>query len=324
VTLVITGAAGNVGYALAHRVASGEMLGHGTLIQLHLLTTARSRPATEALALELEDCASPCLLGVEVFEDANDAFRGVHIALLLASARPTPGSRRAELLRLNAAIVRTHARALNESAATGVRVLVVSNPSNTMTLIAIDEARDTPPRQFSGLSRLDHDRAVSLIARHHGTTTDAVTRMSIWGNHSDTQVPDASQLLIDGRRDTIDSPWLDTSLPQLVIGRGQVVRDKRSTAVGSTANAAVNHIKNWVNGTPAADWTSAAIASDGSYGVPDGLVSSFPVVSDGNDWAIVQGLRLPAGVRGHLDASIAELLAERRHAHNLLAAHQEP
>ena len=314
VTVTVTGAAGQIGYALLFRIASGDMLGSGTPVRLRLLEIPQAVKAAEGTAMELADCAFPTLESVDIFDDARKAFDGVGVALLVGARPRGPGMERGDLLEANGGIFGPQGEAINAGAASDVRVLVVGNPANTNALIAAAHAPDVPADRFTAMTRLDHNRALSQLAAKTGLPVSAIRRMTIWGNHSATQYPDVFHATIGGRPapEVLDQHWLEHTFIPTVARRGAAIIEARgASSAASAANAAIDHVRTWVHGTPEGDWTSAAIVSDGSYGVPEGLVSSYPVTSREGRWEIVQGLDLNEFSRSRLDASVAELVEER-------------
>lgn len=321
-TVTVTGAGGQIGYALLFRIAGGAMLGPDRPVRLRLLEIPQGLAAAEGAALELQDCAFPLLRGVEITDDARAAFDGTNVALLVGARPRTAGMERGDLLAANAGIFGPQGAALNEVAADDVHVLVVGNPANTNALIAAASAPDIPADRFHALTRLDHDRAVGQLSAALDVTADAIRDVAIWGNHSATQFPDVAHATVDGRpvldaladrlggRDRATA-WLDDEFIPRVAKRGaEIIAVRGSSSAASAANAAISHVRDAVRGT-VAGWTSAAVVSRGEYGVPEGLVSSFPVTSDGAGYRIVEGLELDARGRARLDASVAELAAER-------------
>ncbi len=314
VTVTVTGAAGQIGYALLFRIASGDMLGAETPVRLRLLEIPQAVKAAEGTAMELDDCAFPTLESVDIFDDARKAFDGVGVALLVGARPRGPGMERGDLLEANGGIFGPQGEAINAGAASDVRVLVVGNPANTNALIAAAHAPDVPAERFTAMTRLDHNRALSQVATKTGMPVSAIRRMTIWGNHSATQYPDVFHATIGGRPapEVLDQHWLEHTFIPTVARRGAAIIEARgASSAASAANAAIDHVRTWVHGTPEGDWTSAAIVSDGSYGVPEGLVSSYPVTSHEGRWEIVQGLDLNEFSRARLDASVAELVEER-------------
>jgi malate dehydrogenase len=322
VTITITGAGGQIGYALLFRIASGAMLGPDTTVRLHLLEIPQGLRAAEGAALELQDSAFPLLTQVDVFDDAAAAFRGANHALLVGARARTAGMERGDLLGANAGIFGPQGAAINSEAADDIRVTVVGNPANTNALIAAAHAPDVPSERFSALTRLDHNRALGQLAPVVGTPVSDIRNLTIWGNHSATQFPDVAHATAGGRPvperlaerlggDEAARTWLTEEFIPRVAKRGaEIIEVRGSSSVASAASATIDHVRDWVHGT-SDGWTSAALVSDGSYGVPDGLISSFPVESVGGAWRVVQGLELDAFARQRIDASVAELIDER-------------
>ena len=315
VNVTVTGAAGQIGYALLFRIASGQLLGADTPVRLRLLEVTQGMKAAAGVALELDDCAFPLLAGVDIFDDATAAFDGASVALLVGARPRTAGMERADLLSANGGIFRPQGQAINAGAAADIRVLVVGNPANTNALIAASHAPDVPAGRFTAMTRLDHNRAHIQLAKKTGAQLTDVKRLAIWGNHSTTQYPDITHATIAGRPATdvvADPRWVEDVFIPTVAERGAAIIEARGqSSAASAANAAIDHVHSWVNGTPAGDWTSAGIVSDGSYGVPEGLISSFPVTSEGGEWHIVHGLEVDELSRARIDASVAELVEER-------------
>ncbi len=315
VNVAVTGAAGQIGYALLFRIASGQLLGPDVPVRLRLLEITPALKAAEGTAMELDDCAFPLLTGIDITDDAHAAFDGVNVALLVGARPRTAGMERGDLLSANGGIFKPQGEAINAGAADDVRVLVVGNPANTNALIASSHAPDVPAERFTAMTRLDHNRALSQLAAKAGVTVNDITRMTIWGNHSATQYPDIFRAEIGGRSAAEvvnDQAWLEDTFIPTVAKRGAAIIEARgASSAASAANAAVDHIRTWVSGTPDGDWTSCALPSDGSYGVPEGLVSSFPCRSIEGAWEIVSGLELDAFSRTRIDASVAELVEER-------------
>ncbi|WP_024287086.1 malate dehydrogenase [Cellulomonas sp. KRMCY2] len=321
VTVTVTGAAGQIGYSLLFRIASGAMLGTGTPVRLRLLEIPQGMKAAEGTAMELHDCAFPLLESVEIYDDARAAFDGVNVALLVGARPRGPGMERSDLLAANGGIFGPQGEAINAGAADDVRVLVVGNPANTNALIAQAHAPDVPAERFTAMTRLDHNRALSQLAHKSGVGVRRIKRVTIWGNHSATQYPDIFHATIGGRPavDVVgDSGWLEHVFIPTVAKRGAAIIETRgASSAASAANAAIDHVHSWVLGTPEGTWTSAGIVSDGSYGVPEGLICSFPVTSVNGRWQIVQGLEINDFSRARIDASIAELVEERDAVHEL-------
>ena len=310
--ITVTGAAGQIGYALLFRIASGAMLGGETPVSLRLLEIPQAVKAAEGVAMELDDGAFPLLDGVDVFDDPGAAFDGANIALLAGSRPRTAGMERADLLAANGGIFGPQGRAINDGAAGDIRVLVVGNPANTNALVAASHAPDVPAARFTAMTRLDHNRALSQLAHKLGVPVSALTRLTIWGNHSATQYPDLSHALVDGKPVDVSRSWVEEDFIPTVAKRGAAIIEARgSSSAASAASAAIDHVRDWVHGTPEGDWSSAALPSDGSYGVPAGLVSSFPVTSVSGQWQIVPGLEINDFARARIDASVAELIEER-------------
>ncbi|MEY2847581.1 MAG: hypothetical protein RI885_246 [Actinomycetota bacterium] len=312
VTVTVTGAAGQIGYALLFRIAAGEMLGADVPVRLRLLEVPQAMAAAEGVAMELQDGAFPLLESVHIHDSAADAFSGSQVALLVGSRPRGPGMERADLLSANGAIFGPQGLAINDHAADDIRVLVVGNPANTNALIAASAAPDVPGSRFTAMTRLDHNRALSQLAAKTDARVSDITRVTIWGNHSATQYPDLSHARIAGRPVDVDRAWLEDDFIPTVAKRGAAIIEARgSSSAASAAHAALSHVRDWVGGTPLDDWTSAAVVSDGSYGIEEGLVSSFPVTSSGGDWQIVQGLPIDDFSRARIAASVAELAEER-------------
>ena len=315
VNVTITGAAGQIGYALLFRIASGEMLGPDTPVRLRLLEIPQGLKAAAGVAFELDDCAFPLLQGIDIFDDATAAFDGTNIALLVGARPRTAGMERSDLLAANGGIFKPQGAAINAGAAHDIRVLVVGNPANTNALIAASHAPDVPQGRFTAMTRLDHNRALSQLARKAGAPLGDVARVAIWGNHSATQYPDITHATIGGRPalDVVADPsWVVDHFIPTVAQRGAAIIEARgASSAASAANAAIDHVRSWVHGTPAGDWTSAGIVSDGSYGVPEGLISSFPVTSTGGEWHVVPDLEIDELSRARIDVSVAELGDER-------------
>jgi len=314
VNVTVTGAAGQIGYALLFRIASGQLLGPDTPVRLRLLEVPQAVRAAEGVALELQDCAFPLLSGVDITDDATQAFDGVNVALLVGARPRTKGMERGDLLEANGGIFAPQGRAINAGAADDVRVLVVGNPANTNALIAKAAAPDVPGERFTAMTRLDHNRAVAQLAAKLGVPLTEVKRMTIWGNHSATQYPDLYHAEVGGKiaAEQVDDAWLrDEFIPRVAKRGAEIIEVRGASSAASAANAAIDHVFDWVNGTAEGDWTSAAIPSDGSYGVTEGIISSFPVTSENGTWKIVQGLEIDEFSRSRIDATVAELREER-------------
>ncbi|MDA2803073.1 malate dehydrogenase [Nocardiopsis suaedae] len=315
VNVTVTGAAGQIGYALLFRIASGQLLGPDTPVRLRLLEIPQAVKAAEGTAMELDDCAFPLLKGIDIFDDARQAFDGVNVGLLVGARPRSKGMERADLLEANGGIFKPQGEAINAGAADDVRVLVVGNPANTNALIAQAHAPDVPGERFTAMTRLDHNRALTQLAKKLGVSINDIKKMTIWGNHSATQYPDIFHAEVNGTtgaKAVDDEAWLRDDFIPTVAKRGAAIIEARgASSAASAANAAIDHVHDWVNGTPEGDWTSAAIPSDGSYGVPEGIISSFPVTSRNGEWEIVQGLEIDAFSRERIDASVQELVEER-------------
>ncbi|WP_043501603.1 malate dehydrogenase [Georgenia sp. SUBG003] len=314
VNVTVTGAAGQIGYALLFRIASGQLLGPDTPVKLRLLEIPQGVKAAEGTAMELDDCAFPLLAGIDIFDDPKQGFEGANVALLVGARPRTKGMERGDLLEANGGIFKPQGEAINAGAADDVRVLVVGNPANTNALIAQQHAPDVPAERFTAMTRLDHNRALSQLAARTGAPVSAIKNLTIWGNHSATQYPDIFHATVDGKpaSELVDQSWLENDFIPTVAKRGAAIIEARgASSAASAANAAIDHVHDWVNGTGEDSWTSAAIVSDGSYGVPEGLISSFPVRSKDGRWEIVQDLEVSDFSRAKIDASVAELTEER-------------
>jgi malate dehydrogenase len=312
--VAVTGAAGQIGYSLLFRLASGSLLGDRP-IELRLLEIEPALKALEGVVMELDDCAFPTLAGVEIGSDPTTIFDGVNLALLVGARPRGPGMERGDLLEANGAIFTAQGKALNDVAADDVRVGVTGNPANTNALIAMTNAPDIPQERFSALTRLDHNRAISQLAAKTGSPVTDITRMTIWGNHSATQYPDVFHAEIGGRNAAEvvnDQSWIENDFIPTVAKRGAAIIEARgSSSAASAASATIDAARDWLVGSAADDWVSMAVVSDGSYGVPEGLISSFPVTTKDGSWEIVQGLEIDDFSRGRIDASTAELADER-------------
>ncbi|WP_084961601.1 malate dehydrogenase [Thermoactinospora rubra] len=311
VKVTVTGAAGQIGYALLFRIASGQLLGADVPVKLSLLEIPQAVKAAEGTAMELEDCAFPLLSGIEITDDPNVAFNGANVALLVGAMPRKAGMERGDLLSANGGIFKPQGRAINDHAADDIRVLVVGNPANTNALIAQRNAPDVPADRFTAMTRLDHNRAISQLAAKLQVPVTDIKHMTIWGNHSSTQYPDLYHCEVGGKvaAELVDEAWLRETFIPTVAKRGAAIIEARgASSAASAANAAIDHVYDWVNGT---EWTSVALPSDGSYGVPEGLVSSFPCRSVNGKWEIIQGLEIDAFSRERIDASVAELMEER-------------
>ncbi len=319
--VAITGAAGQIGYALAFRVASGQMLGPDQPVNLHLLEITPALPALQGVVMELNDCAFPTLNKIVVSDDAKVAFRDCNVAMLVGARPRGPWMERKDLLLANAQIFSAQGKALNEVAHRQVKVLVVGNPANTNALIARANAKDLNPRNFTAMTRLDHNRALSQLAEKTGKPTSSITRMTIWGNHSATQYPDLSHTLVDGKpaKSLVEQKWIEEAFIPVVQQRGAaVIKARGASSAASAASAALDHVHTWVHGTPANDWISMGIPSDGSYGIKEGVIYSYPVTIKNGEYQIVQGLSVDEFSRKRMDATDAELREEREGVKTLL------
>jgi malate dehydrogenase len=315
VRVAVTGAAGQIGYALLFRIASGQLLGPDTPVHLSLLEIPDAVKAAEGTAMELDDCAFPLLAGVDIFDDPNQAFDGVNVALLVGARPRSKGMERSDLLEANGGIFKPQGQALNSHAASDVKILVVGNPANTNCLIAQSNAPDVPRERFTAMTRLDHNRAIAQLAKKAGAAVRDITNVTIWGNHSATQYPDLFHAKVAGSSAVEvvdDQSWLKDDFIPTVQKRGAAIIEARgASSAASAANAAVDHVHDWVLGTPAGDWVSMAIPSDGSYGVQEGLISSFPVTCSGGTYEIVQELEINEFSQSRIDATVKELGEER-------------
>ncbi len=313
--VAVTGAAGQIGYSLLFRIASGAIAGDRP-VELRLLEIEPALKALEGVVMELDDCAFPHLAGIEIGADPEKIFDGVNLALLVGARPRGPGMERGDLLSANGAIFTAQGRALNAVAADDVRICVTGNPANTNALIAMNNAPDIPKERFSALTRLDHNRAISQLAAKTGAPVTDIKKMTIWGNHSATQYPDVFHAEVAGRNAAEavgDQSWIENDFIPTVAKRGAAIIEARgSSSAASAASATVDAARDWLHGSAEGDWVSMAVVSDGSYGVPEGLVSSFPVTTRDGDWEIVQGLDIDDFSRGRIDASVAELDDERQ------------
>ncbi len=314
VQVSVTGAAGQIAYSLLFRIASGEMLGKDQPVCLRLLEITPAMKALEGVAMELDDCAFPLLSGMELSDDANVAFKGAQIAMLVGARPRGPGMERSDLLEANAGIFKVQGEALNGHADSNVKVVVVGNPANTNALTAMLSAPDLNQRNFTAMTRLDHNRALAQLADKTGSRVSDIQKMIIWGNHSTTQYPDISQCTIAGEPAVgmVDRDWYEEQYIPRVAKRGAEIIDARgASSAASAASAAIDHIRDWVMGTPQGNWTSMAVPSDGSYGIPEGLIYSFPVTTANGDYAIVQGIEIDDFSRARMVATQAELEEEK-------------
>jgi malate dehydrogenase len=321
VRVTVTGAAGQISYSLLFRIASGEMLGPNQPVILQMLEITPALEALKGVAMELEDCAFPLLAGMVCTDDAAVAFKDSDYALLVGARPRGPGMERKDLLEANAAIFSAQGKALNDNASKDIKVLVVGNPANTNSLIAQRNAPDINPRQFTAMTRLDHNRAMSQIANKTGTTINDVTHMTIWGNHSATQYPDLHEAKINGQPaiDMVDQAWYEADFIPTVQQRGAaIIAARGASSAASAANAAIAHMRSWALGTTEGDWVSMGVYSDGSYGIAEGLIYSFPCVCKDGDWEIVQGLEINDFSRAKMLATEQELTEERDAVQHLL------
>ena len=314
VNITVTGAAGNIGYALLFRIASGALLGPDQRVNLRLLEIPPAVKAAEGTAMELFDSAFSTLGSVYIFDDAKAAFEGANIAFLVGSMPRKAGMERADLLSANGGIFGPQGEALNAGAADDIKVLVVGNPANTNALIAASHAPDIPSSRFTAMTRLDHNRALAQLATKAGCHVTDIDKVTVWGNHSSTQYPDLTQATVKGAPITdilADRAWIENDFIPTVAKRGAAIIDARgASSAASAASAAIDHVHDWVLGT-SGSWTSSSIMSDGSYDVPEGIISSFPCTSENGEWKIVQGLEIDDFSRGKIDASAAELVEEK-------------
>ncbi|MCD9625559.1 malate dehydrogenase [Rhabdothermincola salaria] len=315
VRVAVTGAAGQIGYSLLFRIASGQMLGEDQPVILQLLDITPALDALRGVAMELDDCAFPLLEGIVQTDDPDVAFGDVDYALLVGARPRSKGMERKDLLEANGAIFTVQGKALSDSASKDVRVLVVGNPANTNALIAMNNAPNIDNGRFTAMTRLDHNRAMAQLAAKTGTTVRDITKMTIWGNHSATQYPDLFHAEVKGQNAAAlvdDQAWLEGEFIPTVQQRGAAIIEARGlSSAASAANAAIDHMRTWALGSPEGDWVSMAIPSDGSYGVPEGLMSSFPVTCSGGEYSIVQGLDIDEFSQGRIDATVTELTEER-------------
>lgn len=322
VRVAVTGAAGQIGYSLLFRIAAGDMLGKDQPVILQLLEITPALKALNGVVMELNDCAFPLLHGIEASDDANVAFKNADYALLVGSRPRGPGMERKDLLEANGAIFTVQGKALNDNASRDVKVLVVGNPANTNAYIAMRSAPDLKPEQFTAMTRLDHNRALSQLAEKTGQRVDAIQKMTIWGNHSSTQVPDLYQTQVGGKAasELVEDSWVKETFIPTVQKRGAAIIEARgSSSAASAASAAIDHMRDWVHGTPEGDWVSMGIPSDGSYGIQEGLIYSYPVTTSAGSFSIVQGLDNSSFVQEKMKASEQELLEEQQAVSHLLS-----
>ena len=315
VKVAVTGAAGQIGYAILFRIASGQLLGPETPVHLSLLEIPAAVKAAEGTAMELDDCAFPLLAGVDIYDDPTQAFDGVNVALLVGARPRSKGMERSDLLSANGGIFKPQGEALNQHAASDIKVLVVGNPANTNCLIAQSNAPDIPRERFTAMMRLDHNRAIAQIAAKTGTQVSDITNMTIWGNHSATQYPDVFHAGVQGRaaaEAVDDQAWIENDFIPTVQKRGAAIIEARgASSAASAANAAIDHVRDWVLGSPAGDWVSMAVPSDGSYGIEAGVFCGHPCTCSDGTYEIVQGLEIDGFSRSRIDATVNELREER-------------
>lgn len=315
VTVTVTGASGQIAYGLLFRIAAGDMLGPDVPVRLRLLEIPSAVSSAEGVAMELEDGAFPLLDSIDITDNPDVAFSGANVGMLVGARPRSKGMERADLLSANGAIFTAHGKAINNNAASDVKLLVVGNPANTNALIAMNNAPDVPNVRFTALTRLDHNRAIAQVVKKTGVAAASVRRVSIWGNHSASQYPDLSHATVEGKPalDVInDREWVENDFIPTVQVRGTaIIAARGSSSAASAASASIDHVRDWVGGTAEGDWVSMAVPSDGSYGVPEGLISSFPVTCAGGEYSIVQGLSIDEFSRARIDISVNELEQER-------------
>src|SRR5689334_3127927 len=313
--VTVTGAAGQIGYALLFRIASGQMLGPDQPVRLRLLEIPQAVKAAEGTAMELDDCAFPLLAGIDITDDAKQAFDGVNVALLVGARPRTKGMERADLLEANGGIFKPQGEAINAGAAGDVKVLVVGNPANTNALIAMSAAPDVPRERFTAMTRLDHNRAIAQLAKKTGAAVSDITNMTVWGNHSPSMFPDLFNAKIGGRNaaEVVDDEawYADEYIPTVGKRGAAIIEARGASSAASAANAAIDHVRDWVLGTPEGDWVSMGVPTDGSYGIAEGIVAGLPCSCSGGEWSVVEGLEVPEFSRSRIDASAAELREER-------------
>jgi malate dehydrogenase len=315
VKVTVTGAAGQIGYAILFRIAAGEMLGPNIPVELSLLEIPDAVKAAEGTAMELDDCAFPLLRKIDIFDEPGDAFDGCNVGLLVGARPRGKGMERSDLLEANGGIFKPQGEAINAGAADDVRVLVVGNPANTNCLIAKSHAPDVPAERFTAMMRLDHNRAIAQLANKLSVGVDAVSNMTTWGNHSPTQYPDLVHAKVSGKSawdEVDDEAWIaDEFIPRVAKRGAEIIEARGASSAASAANAAIDHVRDWVGGTPDGDWVSMAVPSDGSYDVDEGLICGFPCTCSGGEWEIVDGLEIDDFSRERIDASVDELKEER-------------
>ncbi|WP_053981143.1 malate dehydrogenase [Marinagarivorans algicola] len=323
VRVAVTGAAGQISYSLLFRIAAGEMLGKDQPIILQMLEITPALGALQGVAMELDDCAFPLLAGMVTTDDPNVAFKDADYALLVGARPRGPGMERKDLLEANAAIFSVQGKAINDHASRDIKVLVVGNPANTNALIAQRNAPDIDPRQFTAMMRLDHNRAMTQLGQKVGASINDITKMTIWGNHSSTQYPDLHTALVgsDAAIDKVDTAWYEeTFIPEVQQRGAAIIKARGASSAASAANAAIFHIRDWALGTPEGDWVSMGVYSDGSYGIEEGLIYSFPCTCKDGDWQIVQGLEINEFSKARMKATEDELKEERNAVKSLLPA----
>ena len=321
VRVAVTGAAGQISYSLLFRIAAGQMLGEDQPVILQLLEITPALEALKGVAMELDDCAFPLLTGIVQTDDPNIAFKDADYALLVGARPRGPGMERKDLLEANAAIFSVQGKAINDNASPGIKVLVVGNPANTNALIAQRNAPNINPRQFTAMTRLDHNRAMTQLAQKTGTSINDITKMTIWGNHSSTQYPDLHHATVQGKAaiDLIDQAWYEsTYIPEVQQRGAAIIKARGASSAASAANAAIDHMRSWALGSNSGDWVSMGVYSDGSYGIAEGLIYSFPCVCKNGDWEIVQGLEVNDFSRARMSATEKELAEERDAVSHLL------
>ncbi|WP_297186715.1 malate dehydrogenase [uncultured Porticoccus sp.] len=321
VRVAVTGAAGQISYSLLFRIAAGQMLGEDQPVILQLLEITPALEALKGVAMELDDCAFPLLTGIVQTDDPNIAFKDADYALLVGARPRGPGMERKDLLEANAAIFSVQGKAINDNASSGIKVLVVGNPANTNALIAQRNAPNINPRQFTAMTRLDHNRAMTQLAQKTGTSINDITKMTIWGNHSSTQYPDLHHSTVQGKAaiDLIDQAWYEsTYIPEVQQRGAAIIKARGASSAASAANAAIDHMRSWALGSNSGDWVSMGVYSDGSYDIAEGLIYSFPCVCKNGDWEIVQGLEINDFSRGRMAATEKELAEERDAVSHLL------
>ncbi|MEZ5529083.1 MAG: malate dehydrogenase [Porticoccaceae bacterium] len=321
VRVAVTGAAGQISYSLLFRIAAGQMLGNDQPVILQLLEITPALEALKGVAMELDDCAFPLLAGIVQTDDPNVAFKDADYALLVGARPRGPGMERKDLLEANAAIFSVQGKAINDNASRGIKVLVVGNPANTNALIAQRNAPDINPRQFTAMTRLDHNRAMTQLAQKTGTTINDVKKMTIWGNHSSTQYPDLHHATVNGKTaiELVDQSWYEaTYIPEVQQRGAAIIKARGASSAASAANAAIDHMRTWALGSDEGDWVSMGVYSDGSYGIAEGLIYSFPCVCKNGDWEVVQGLSVNEFSSARMKATEQELAEERDAVSHLL------